>query len=187
MTATSAPFGLRPAMHGSGGILRPIRRAIDPSNTTPIYKGSPVLINTTSGYAEGATTSSRVDGVFIGCEYVDANGKPNVSAYWPGTSGCTNIVAYVIEDPSAIFEVQANGTIAITSIGNGFNVATSPLSGSTQTGTSTASLDNTVGTGTKQFSLIDLVPQDDNAWGDAFPIVRVKLANTAFAGTLVTV
>lgn len=187
MTATSAPFGLRPTMHGSGGILRSSRRPIDPANTTAMYKGSPVLVNVSTGYVEGAATTGRVDGVFIGCEYTDAAGKYNVSSYWPGTANCTNIVAWVMEDPNAIFEVQANGAVALADVGAGFMLATSPLTGSTLTGLSTASLSNSASTGTKQFSLIDIAPLEGNDWGDAYTIVRVKLANSAFAGTLTTV
>lgn len=191
MTATAAPFGLRPAMHGSGGIIRPIRRSIDVSNTTPIYKGTPVQINTTSGNVELATAgtpsgaTNQVDGIFVGCEYFDSTGKYNVSPFWPGTSGCTNIVAWVIEDPQVIFEVQSAGSVAQTSIGNGFNLSASPGTGSAQTGLSTATITATpISAALAQFVLVDVAASEDNAFGDAFTIVRVKLAATKYAANI---
>ena len=191
MSSVAAPFGLRPAHNGAGGVLRPIRRNIDPANTTAIYKGTPVQINTADGFVSlaGAGTPSgstnQVDGIFVGCEYFDANGKYNVSPYWPGVTGCTNIVAWVIEDQQAIFEVQSAGSVAQSSIGNGFNLSASPGTGSTQTGLSTASITATpISAALAQFVLVDVAQSEDNTWGDSFTIVRVKMAATKFAANI---
>lgn len=191
MTATAAPFGLRPAMHGSGGVLRPIRRAIDASYTTAIYKGTPIVIDPTTGAIQVAAAgtpsgaTNQVDGVFVGCEYTDSTGKYNVSPFWPGVSGATNIVAWVIEDPQAIFEVQSAGSVAQTSIGNGFNLSASPGTGSTQTGLSTATITATpISAALAQFVLVDVAAGEDNAFGDAFTIVRVKLAASKYAANI---
>jgi len=191
MTATAAPFGLRPAMQGSGGVLRPIRRAIDPTNTTAIYKGTPVQINAADGYVALATAgtpsgaTNQVDGIFVGCEYYDSTGKYNVSPFWPGTSGCTNIVAWVIEDQQAIFEVQSAGSVAQSAIGNGLNLSASPGTGSTLTGVSTATVTATpISAALAQFVVVDVAQSEDNTWGDAYTIVRVKLAATKFAANI---
>lgn len=188
MTATSAPFGLRPAMHGSGGVIRPSRHVIDAGYTTALYKGSPVIVHTDGNINLAAANSGRIDGVFVGCEYTDATGKRNVSNYWPGTAGATNIVAWVYDDPNLIYEIQANATMAIGTRGGGYGVAASPGSGSTLTGISTASLDvATAATGTKQFLIVDIAAGEDNAWGDTYPIVRVKLGNSLFAAALTAI
>lgn len=188
MTATSAPFGLRPAMHGSGGIIRPSRRTIDTAYSTALYKGAPVLIDASGNLNIAVANSGRIDGVFIGCEYTDSTGKRNVSNFWPGTSGNTDIVAWVIDDPNVIFEVQANGSLAATTLAGGYGVSASPGSGSAQTGLSTASLDTaTAGTSGKQLIIVDLAAAEDNAWGDSFTIVRVKLANSVFAGAVTAI
>lgn len=188
MTTTSAPFGLRPAMHGSGGILRPSRRSIAAAYTTPIYKGTPVLIAADGTVTIVVANSGRIDGVFIGCEYTDSTGKRNVSNFWPGTSGNTNIVAYILDDPNAIFEVQASGTLAETVVAGGYGISASPGSGSASTGLSTASLDiATAGTTGKQLMVVDLAAAEDNAWGDTFTIVRVKLASSVFAAALTAI
>ena len=180
MTTTAAAFGLRPSYHPSG-VIRPVRRTIDPAYTTAIYKGDLVLI-VAAGINLAASNSGRGDGVFIGCEYIDPTGKPQVSAYWPGTAGCTEIVAYVIEDPDVVFEVQATGAIALTDIGSHAGISTANGTGSTATGLSLASLlQSSISTSTEnQLVVVDIVPRDDNAWGDAFTIVRVKLGRQAF-------
>ena len=188
MTATAAPFGLRPAMHGSGGVIRPSRRAIDPAYTTALYKGTPVLIAADGTVNVAVANSGRVDGVFAGCEYTDSTGKRNISNFWPGTSGCTDIVAWVYDDPNLVFEVQANGTLASTTLAGGYGVAASPGSGSAQTGLSSASLDiATAGTTSKQMIVVDVAAAEDNAWGDTFTIVRVKLANSVFAAAVTAI
>ena len=191
MTAFAAPFGLRPAMQGSGGILRPIRRSIDPANTTPIYKGTPVQINTSDGNISLATAgtpsaaTNQVDGIFVGCEYFDNTGKYNVSPFWPGVTGATGIVAWVIEDQQAIFEVQSAGSIPRSAIGNGLNLSASPGTGSTQTGQSTATVTATpIAAALAQFVVVDAAVSEDNDFGDAFTIVRVKLAATKFAANI---
>lgn len=188
MTATAAPFGLRPAMHGSGGIIRPSRRSIDPSYTTAIYKGTPVIVHTDGTLNLAAANSGRIDGVFAGCEYTDSTGKRQISNYWPGTASCTDIVAWVYDDPNMIFEVQANGSLALSTMAGGYGVSASPGAGSTQTGISSATLDTaTAGTSSKQLMVVDLGGGEDNAWGDTYTIVRVKLANSVFAAALTAI
>ena len=188
MTATAAPFGLRPAMHGSGGVLRPSRRSIATGYTTALYKGSPVLIAADGTVNLAVANSGRIDGVFVGCEYTDSTGKRNVSNFWPGTSGNSNIVAWIIDDPTAIFDIQPHGTLAASAMAGGHGVSASPGSGSTSTGLSTASLDTaTAGTTSKQLIVVDLAAAEDNAWGDSFTIVRVKLANSVFAAAVTAI
>lgn len=188
MTTTAAPFGLRPSMHGSGGVIRPSRHVIDTAYSTALYKGSPVLIAADGNINLVAANSGRCDGVFAGCEYTDATGKRNVSNFWPGTAGATNIVAWVYDDPNMIFEIQASATLAIATKAGGYGVSASPGSGSALTGVSTASLDAaTAGTASKQLVIVDVATGEDNGWGDTFPIVRVKLGNTVFAAALTAI
>lgn len=187
MTTTLAAFGLRPSFHQSGQ-SRSTRRTILAAYTTAIYKGDPILIDAAGGVQIAITNSGRIDGVFMGCEYTDPTGKRNVSPYWPGTASCTDIVAYIADDPNVIFEVQADATLAIDALGAGFGISATVGTGSTATGLSLAALSaSSVGTGTKQLQVVDIVPREDNAWGDTYPIVRVRLANSALAAPLTTV
>lgn len=180
MATTLAAFGLRPSYHPSG-VIRPVRRVIDPAYTTAIYKGDLVLI-VAAGINLAASDSGRGDGVFVGCEYTDSTGKRHVSPYWPGTASCTDIVAYVIEDPDVVFEVQADGAVALTDIGSHAGISSTNGTGSTATGLSLGALkQSSISTTTEnQLVIVDLVPNADNAWGDTYTLVRVKLAKQAF-------
>ena len=180
MTTSLAAFGLRPSYHPSG-VIRPVRRVIDPAYTTAIYKGDLVLI-VAAGINLAASDSGRGDGVFVGCEYTDSTGKRHVSPYWPGTASCTDIVAWVIEDPDAIFEVQADGAVALTDIGSHAGISSTNGTGSTATGLSLGALkQSSISTTTEnQLVVVDIVPREDNAWGDTYTIVRVKLGKQAF-------
>ena len=180
MTTTAAAFGFNPAYHPSG-VIRPTRRPIAAAYTTAIYKGDPILF-VAAGIELAVSNSGRADGIFIGCEYTDSTGKRNVSPFWPGTASCTEIVAYVVDDPDVVFEVQATGVVALTDIGSHAGVSTTVGTGSAYTGMSLATLlQSSISTSTEgQFVIVDLAPREDNAWGDTYTIVRVKMAKSAF-------
>jgi hypothetical protein len=179
MTATAAYFGFRPAYHPSG-ILRPSKRELNPASAAAIYKGDPIVIGTDGYITIAAANSGKVDGIFHGCEYIDATGKPCVSPYWPALTTATDVVAWVFDDPNAIYEAQCDAAANRTDIGShlSFNVGTP----STLTGLSGASLDiGTLSTTVEnQFTIIELAPIVGNAWADSYTIVRVKLGNAVF-------
>mgnify|MGYP000390794777 FL=1 len=78
MSATSAPFGFRPA-YNPIGLDRAKKYAIAAAYGTQINKGMPVILNT-NGTVVAGTAAADLLGVFAGCEYVDATGKPAVGA-----------------------------------------------------------------------------------------------------------
>ncbi len=67
--------------------------------------GDPVLLNT-DGTLNIATAGADIIGIFAGCQYTDASGKPTFSKNWPAGTTATNIIAYVYDDPTNVFEVQ---------------------------------------------------------------------------------
>lgn len=106
--------------------------------TSSIYKGDPVTWGTSlgatpqtngaigtiaayvSGYADGTPTvfnTVPILGIFMGCEYLSAvNGTSSIvnSAYWPGASHVipgTAIKAYVLDDPTIIYDLQVSTNI----------------------------------------------------------------------------
>jgi hypothetical protein len=146
-----------------------------------IYKGDPVKLDGTTGViiiAVGTAGSpGLVHGVFAGCEYTDANGKPTYSSYWPGsTAGATNIVFYIYDDPFVNYDVQAAGPLAFTDIGDSADYTYA--AGSAYTGVSASYLSTTLaGAATaKQFRIMGISPKIDNASGDAYTVVRVTIA-----------
>jgi hypothetical protein len=196
MSATSAPFGLRPAFHPSGldraqALANGIQAVSTSGNVSAGYasnilKGQPVKMNT-SGYIEVASSGDAFLGAFAGVEWTDATGRRRVSNYWPANESFQvgSVVAYFYSDPAIVYEIQAAGSLAQTSIGDEFDI-TNETAGSTTTGLSQATLGTTAaGAGNaKQMRVVDLAPYPDNAWGDSFTIVRATISEHQYAGTV---
>ena len=187
MSATSAPFGLRPAYHPSGlDRAQGLANIIESGYAQNILKGQAVKLAAATGYVVRADATDALYGVFDGVEWTDTTGRRRVSNYWPtGTAYQTgSLIAYIWTDPQVVYEIQANGSIAQTAIGAEFDLS-SPYAGSTTTGLSQALMDTTAaGANTSRvLRVIDLAPYPGNAWGDAYTIVRVQIAKFQYNGT----
>lgn len=187
MSAVSAPFGFRPAYQPTG-ITRAKKYAIAAAYNTAMYEGQPVILNT-NGTVTAGTAAADLLGVFMGCEYVDATGKPNVSNFWPASqtvlSG-TVPTAWVIDDPDQVYEVQSDGSIAQTAVGDQADItnATANSNGHSQA-TLSASL---AGAGAQaQFRIVGFGQALDNAVADAFTVVQVKIARHQFVAAKVAI
>lgn len=196
MSATSAPFGLRPAFHPSGldraaALANGIQAVSTSGNVSAGYasnilKGQPVKMNT-AGYIEVASSGDAFLGAFAGVEWTDATGRRRVSNYWPANESFQvgSVVAYFYQDANIVYEIQAAGSLTQAAIGDEFDI-TNETAGSTTTGLSQATLGTTAaGSGNaKQMRVIDLAPYPDNAWGDAYTIVRAVISESQYAGTV---
>lgn len=187
MSSTLSSYGFIPVRHPSGQNRPNAAYTILAAYSTPIYKGTPVkIVATTGNEINVAGATDDFIGVFIGVEYTDANGVPTFSNYWPGTTtGATNIVAYVCDDPETVFSCQADGSIASTSVGDQADCSGGTYSigtGSTGTGLSTAALSSTLkGSGQQgRWRIVDVDRSVDNAWGDTYTKVLVKIAAHQF-------
>ena len=193
MSATSAPFGLRPAFHPSGlDRAQALSGGIVSGYTSNIFKGQPVQYGTTAnggtvGTIIPATTSGAWAGAFAGVQWTDTTGRARVSNYWPANTAYTagTCTAYFYNDANIVYEIQADGSLAQTAIGNEYNF-TGVTNGSSTTGLSAA----TLGAGSPanvgnnaQMRVVDLAPYVDNAWGDAYTIVRVVNSASQFFGS----
>jgi hypothetical protein len=164
---------------------------IDPAGeATNIFYGQVVIIGA-DGYialstATGADITSNnlggsgvgAIGVFVGCEYINAQGQVINAQYYPsGTANGGEIKAKVITDPSVAFQAQLDGSGAQTVLGNNtfFAAVQSTATGSTATGNSTSALDATVQTAAAAFRIVDFVSEP----GDAFTDVLVKFNPSA--------
>lgn len=113
MSSTSAPFGFRASFHNSGQ-MRPKAYTITSGTAVNIFSGDPVkltsdgviALGTSDGSRTGTTDGITLLGVFAGCQYNDATGKPVVSPFWPASTSATNIVAWVYDDPETLYDVQ---------------------------------------------------------------------------------
>jgi hypothetical protein len=187
MSASSAPFGLRPVYHPSG-LDRAREYGMSAAYATPIYKNSPVAL--VSNQINLASFQADWLGSFAGVTYTDTYGKPTVSNFWPGAiTGATNITAWVFDDPLNVYEIQANGSIA-ASPGRQIDFDSGSLgSGSTSTGLSTAMAASAlVSAGTQaQLRVVDVNQSPSNAWGDAFTVLQVTNARHQFVANKVSV
>lgn len=178
MSATNAPFGFRAAYNPSG-VIRPRKYTIASGYATALYSGNPVMLEGTGGTIVTGGTTGDLLGIFLGCEYRDSSGKPVVSNYWPASTTATEIVAWVNDDFTTVYEVQNVGSVTQANIGEEANV--SALSGSASTGLATTTLAAPNGTTQSQFRIIGFGQQLDNVPGDAYTIVQVTLAMSQIA------
>lgn len=177
MSASAAYFGARAVFHPSGTIRTETFYPTVSTNAA-IYKGDLVKLDGTTGVCIIAAANDAAIGVFDGCRYTDATGRPTYSPHWPGsTSGATAIEYYVITDILTVFEIQSvSGTaVAATAIGDSADVVVA--AGNTNTGISGSYLSGTLkgAAAVGNFRIEGLGGGLDNAWGDTSTILRVTL------------
>jgi hypothetical protein len=187
MSSINAPFGMRPSFHPSGldrAVALP--NGITSTYGTGILKGQPVALNT-SGNIITATAGQAYQGAFAGQEYTDLTGRRIVSNQWiAGTQYQTGSqVTYYYSDPAIVYDIQADGSLAQTSVGDQANF-TNLTNGSTTTGLSACTISTSLA-GTSavgDMRIIGLTPAIDNAWGDAYTIVQVQVSRSQFVATI---
>jgi hypothetical protein len=183
MAQTASPYGLRPVNRVDGMPYAGATQEflIAPAGiATNIFNGSIVALDT-NGYIVLMTATGADDttnafpagtiGVFVGCEYVNAQGQVVHSQFYPANT--TGVVkAFVVTDPNVVFQAQLDGTGAQAVLGaNTFLAAAQSTStGNTRTGNSTVALDATVQTAAAAFRIVGFASQP----GDAYTDVLVK-------------
>lgn len=175
MSVASAPFGLRAAYHPSG-IIRPNAFTLASAYNANILSGQPVKIGA-NGTIEAAAIADRIIGAFAGCEYTDSDGRRRQSNKWTANQVGLDAYAFATYDPSIVYEIQANGPIAISDIGSQINPtvvgAGSAIIGLSQMMADVATLTNT---GNGMFRIIGIASGPNNAPGDAYTIIQVQIA-----------
>lgn len=116
MSATAAPFGLRPVGNLGGTYNGSFRQyPILSSESTRICFGDLVKLTdagtTTTIQKDTGTTSATPIGIFMGCRYTDlSTGQTQFTQVWSGAAH-TNGMVYVMDDPNVLFEIQADGSV----------------------------------------------------------------------------
>ena len=185
MSSTSAPFGFRPSYHNSGQ-MRPKAYTIASTYAANIFSGDPVKLTdngvvqlgTSDGTRTGTVDGISLLGIFAGCQYLDANGKPTISPFWPsGTTG-TEIVAWVYDDPETLFDVQytnpSAGTTVQTAVGEECDWSVASPGGSTRTGLSNCQLTAIQAT-SGQFQITGFAYSIFDSITDAYVQVTVRI------------
>lgn len=106
----TAPYGLRPINRFDG---MPYAGA---TNQYPVTSGQAVFNGQVVAFVNGGTVSPVAShtastyavGVVMGVQYTNSTGQ-TVQAQYAPSSGVTNVIAYVVNDPAAEFKVAVTG------------------------------------------------------------------------------
>jgi hypothetical protein len=182
----SAPYGFKPInrfdniAYAGGTSLYPV------TSGQAVYNGSVVqFVNggTVSPIADLHNTGIFAVGVCVGVQYTNSSGQ-TVEAQYAPASGVTNVYAYVVNDPAAVFKVAVTGNNStITPIaGTCLNTGVDGVTGtpSATTGNATSSIDGTTADAgaTSLFRIVGLVPETRDATTGYYSEVLVKFNGT---------
>ena len=186
MANKDAAFGMKPVrMIGgapyTGGTSR---HRIAANYGTSIFQGdmvAQVTGGTVEVHADGGTVP--VVGVFNGCQFTDpTTGEQVFSNFYPASTNASDIIAFIVDDPNVVFEVQADDTFPVADLFGNFDIVYTSA-GSTQTGISGAELDVTTGATntTLPIKAIDISQDPNNSdTGAANTNVLVVIQNSVF-------
>lgn len=136
MANSNKAFGFRPIGRVGSTVANggDTQYRISSNYATAIYQGD--LVTLASGYLASYASGGGILGVFLGCQYTDPTTKKTTfKNYYPASVVASDIVAFVADDPTTAFVVQAVGTPANTAIGRNAQLDTS-VAGSATTGIS---------------------------------------------------
>ncbi len=181
MANVSEKFGLRPyrKLDGTPLVGAQNRYTIASGYATAIFQGD-LVQPTAAGNIERhtANTSDAVVGVFNGCFYTDpTTQKPTYKNYYPGSVAASDITAFVVDDPDAVFLMDADEAFTRANLYANYSVTNT--TGVTQTGISKVQLDvSATGTAaTFVVQAIDISQDPDNsdtATSNANILVRIN-------------
>tara|TARA_R110000765_G_scaffold140927_6_gene241639 strand:+ start:2156 stop:2788 length:633 start_codon:yes stop_codon:yes gene_type:complete len=181
------PYGLKPVNLIGGQVFAGATRQIKIASNygTAIFTGD-VVQYTTDGsiiittLQNNTSVVAGVVGVFLGCSYTDpVLGSQIFSQYYPASTVASDIVAYVCDDPDALFKVvnvtntTADGaTTGLTplAISRGNSISTNAQlvlnTGLTTTGNSRMGVFINNVTSILPFTVVDVVPDTEDSSGN---------------------
>jgi hypothetical protein len=166
--------------------MRPKAYTIASTYAANIFSGDPVKLTdngviqlgTSDGTRTGTVDGISLLGIFAGCQYLDASGKPTISPFWPSGATGTEIVAWVYDDPETLFDVQytnpSAGTTVQTAVGEECDWTVASPGGSTQTGLSNCQLTAIQAT-SGQFQITGFAYSIFDSITDAYVQVTVRI------------
>ncbi len=186
MANQDAAFGLRPIgrVGGTPYTGGQSRYRIAANYGTAIFQGDMVM-QVTGGtveiHADGGTVP--IVGVFNGCQYTDpTTGEQKFSNFYPASTNASDLIAFIIDDPMVIFEIQADAAFPVADLFGNFDVVYTSA-GSTTTGISGSELKVTDGGTATTLSLkaIDISEDPENSdVASANTNVKVVIQNHIF-------
>ena len=187
MASSATPYGLKAVNLIGGqpyaGSTRQIKIAsgygtnIFNGSVVSIVAGGTIEIVTTNGDNSTPFPAGTI-GVFVGCTYTDpSTGNITFKQNWPTGTVASDAMAYIVDDPDVVFQVQADGAVTQADLGQNVHLAAvqSTNTGDTTTGNSTSSVSATTAvTSGFAFRIVDFVDAPGSTIGDAFTDLLVK-------------
>ena len=176
----NGPYGLIPINLIGGQVFAGATRQIPigSSNDTAIFFGDVVKLDSDGLLQKDTGTSAATPvGVFLGCSYTDPTFGKVFRQYYPADTAASDIMAYVQDDPDALFKVaitaagsQTVSGVTRAAVGN--NSALIQGTGSTTTGNSAVSISATTATTLSlPVRIIDVVPETANTAGSYTEVI----------------
>ena len=177
--SVTGPYGLIPINLIGGQVFAGATRSIPiaVNSSTAIYFGDVVKLNSGGTLDKDAGTSVATPvGVFLGCSYTDPTFGKTFRQYYPGTTNVTDTVAFVQDDPDALYKVAvvSSGTTIgyVTRANVGENAVLVQNAGNTITGDSGVAISGTTGTtSTFPVRIIDVISETQSASGTYTEVV----------------
>ena len=189
MANVTERYGLRPSrqLNGSPFINAQNRYRVAADNSTNVFQGDVVIpfASGTIGRAI-ANTSTTAVGVFNGCFYTDpTTQKPTFKNFLPSSINASDLVAFVIDAPDTVFEVNANAVFGVADIFKNFSI--NNVTGNTATGISLVQLD-VANSGTDSTFLVQAIDISGDVFNSDVTVsnanILVRINNHAYkAGT----
>ena len=180
MANVNKPFGLRPSGNLSAtGAQKQYGYEIADNQAGAIFQGDLVVLFDGYIIKYDPATHGAPTGVFNGCQYDDPTraNKPTWKNYYPGSINIDTGAIYceVLDDPSQLFLVQADGAVTQANIGKNAD-PTASTTGSTVNGISNGTLASAsiAKTAALTFKIVGLYAVPDNELGTN-AVVVVKL------------
>ncbi len=183
----SAPYGFQP-INSIGGTPYAGSTRLVPVASGAVYTGDLVemLSSGTCAVISSGTAAAQCLGVCVGVQYTNSSGQ-TVQAQYAPASGVTNVVAYVVDDPRALFKVAivSSGTTmaTLTRTAVGQNAPVALNSGNANTGDSAQAITTSTDvTATLPIRIVDVVPETMTS-STAYAEVIVKINTHTYNNT----
>jgi hypothetical protein len=181
----SAPYGFKPVNRFDGIAYAGATQLYPVTSGQAVYNGQVVQ------FVNGGTISPVADihgtvnmvGVCVGVQYTNSSGQ-TVQAQYAPASGVSNVYAYVVNDPAAVFKVAVTGNNqTITPVAGtvlNTNVQGVTGTGDTVTGDINSSIDGTTAAAgaTYPFRIVGLVAETVDPTTGYYSEVLVKINGT---------
>jgi hypothetical protein len=162
MSNKNAPFGARVVGKLGSGIANGgmTEYAIASGASGNIFSGDLVKM-TSAGTILVSGAGDESIGIFRGCSFTNSSGETIFSSHFPTGTVSSDIVAFVVDDPNAVFEIQSVGSSAQIDVGLNADIAYT--AGFTKIGMSAVELSGTTAATTATFRIMGFSSDPDNS------------------------